>query len=94
MDAVKLDRSFVAGIDVDEGDTAIVNAVVHLARALDKECIAEGVETPAQAESLRGLGCGLAQGHYFSRPVPAAEITDLLIDRNGLLVDDVVDTHR
>ena len=87
VDAVKLDRSFVAGIDVDDGDTAIVNAVVHLARALDKECIAEGVETSAQAESLRALGCGLAQGHYFSRAVPAAAITDLLIDRKGLLVD-------
>ena len=94
VDAVKLDRSFVAGIDVDEGDTAIVNAVVHLARALDKECIAEGVETPAQAESLRSLGCGLAQGHYFSRPVPAAQITDLLLDRGGLLDEDVVDSHR
>ncbi len=94
VDAVKLDRSFVAGIDVDEGDTAIVNAVVHLARALDKECIAEGVETWAQADSLRALGCGSAQGHYFSRPVPADQITDLLIDRHGLLVDDIVESGR
>ena len=94
VDAVKLDRSFVAGIGVDEGDTAIVDAVVDLARALDKECIAEGVETAAQAASLIALGCGSAQGHYFSRPLPAEQITDLLLDRHGMIGGDDLGQRR
>ena len=86
VDAVKLDRSFVAGIGVDDGDTAIVNAVVNLAHALDKECVAEGVETAAQADALRRLGCRSAQGYHFAKPLSADEVTDLLLDRHGLLV--------
>jgi diguanylate cyclase (GGDEF)-like protein/PAS domain S-box-containing protein len=62
--AVKIDRSFVS-------DTAIVSAIVSLAAALDLEAVAEGVETAAQAEALRALGCPLAQGFLFGAPGPA-----------------------
>lgn len=79
VDAVKLDRSFVAGIGVDPEDTAIVSAVVELAAALGKESVAEGVETAEQCELLRALGCGYGQGYLFSRPVPAEELRPMLL---------------
>ena len=63
LSAVKVDRSFVA-------DAAIVAAIVSLAAALGLEAVAEGVETPAQAETLRALGCPLAQGYLFGTPAP------------------------
>jgi diguanylate cyclase (GGDEF)-like protein/PAS domain S-box-containing protein len=61
--AVKIDRSFVS-------DTAIVSAIASLAAALGLDAVAEGVETPAQAEALRALGCPLAQGFLFGAPGP------------------------
>jgi diguanylate cyclase (GGDEF)-like protein/PAS domain S-box-containing protein len=78
VDAVKLDQSFVQGIGVDPGDAAIVEAVVGLAAALGKVCIAEGVETAAQADALTALGCESAQGHLFSEPLDADQLTELL----------------
>jgi EAL domain-containing protein (putative c-di-GMP-specific phosphodiesterase class I) len=79
VDAIKLDRSFVAGLDTDPGDAAIITAVVELATALGKECIAEGVEREEQLDSLRRLGCGAGQGYLFSRPLPAAQMEQLLL---------------
>ncbi len=74
-DELKIDRSFVAGLDDEDGaDVAIVSAAVVLAHALGFETVAEGVETAEQLAVLRRLGCGSAQGWYFGRPVPAAEI--------------------
>ncbi|HEX3468031.1 MAG TPA: EAL domain-containing protein [Candidatus Elarobacter sp.] len=71
VDTIKLDRAFVAGIAEDEFDHAIATAVLALARDLELECIAEGVETEAQAQVLRELGCPLLQGYLFGRPQPA-----------------------
>jgi diguanylate cyclase (GGDEF)-like protein len=76
--AVKLDRSFVAGICSDPQDTAIVTAVIELARALGKECVAEGIEQREQFELLRSLGCDSGQGHLFSPPVEAARLEEML----------------
>jgi diguanylate cyclase (GGDEF)-like protein len=70
VDAVKIDRSFVAQLGRDEGATAIVAAIVSLARALGIEAIAEGVEDERQAELLRELGCPFAQGFLFGPPGP------------------------
>jgi diguanylate cyclase (GGDEF)-like protein/PAS domain S-box-containing protein len=78
VDAVKLDRSFVAGVAEDPGDAAIVAAVVRLAHALGKECIAEGVELEAQRAALLQLGCARGQGYLFSAPLPSAELAALL----------------
>ena len=78
VDGVKLDRSFVAGVAEDPGDAAIVAAVVRLAHALGKECIAEGVEQEHQRAALLGLGCGMGQGYLFSKPLPAADLGALL----------------
>ena len=79
VDGVKLDQSFVQGIGVDPGDAAIVEAVVGLAVALGKVCIAEGVETVEQADALTALGCDSAQGYLFSEPLAADEVTELLV---------------
>ncbi len=76
--ALKLDRSFVAGIGTNEVDTAIVASMIDLARSLHLVSIAEGVETVAQAEALAARGCDLAQGYHWSKPVPADEIVGLL----------------
>jgi diguanylate cyclase (GGDEF)-like protein len=78
VDAVKLDRSFVAGVQHDVGDAAIVSAIVHLATALGKECVAEGIEHEGQLASLLELGCSAGQGYLFSAPLPAAELGELL----------------
>jgi diguanylate cyclase (GGDEF)-like protein len=68
LDALKLDRQFVAGLGVSERDTAIVAAVVQLARALGLALIAEGVEQREQIPPLQALGCDAGQGFYFARP--------------------------
>ncbi|HMK63134.1 MAG TPA: EAL domain-containing protein [Acidimicrobiales bacterium] len=73
LDVLKIDKRFVAGL-VDPGGPEIVGAVVGLAHALGLEVIAEGVETERQADELRRLGCDLAQGYLFSRPLRTAEL--------------------
>ena len=77
-DILKIDHSFVGRIGRDVACDAIVTAIVSIGRSLGLEVIAEGVETAAQVERLAGLGCALAQGFYFSRPEPGANILGLL----------------
>ncbi len=77
-DILKVDRSFVAGLGTDREDTAIVRAVVGLGQALGLVTVAEGVETEAQLEVLKELGCDWAQGCYFARPGPAEAVTAML----------------
>ena len=76
--AVKIDRSFVAGLGGGSRDTAIVEAVTALAGTLDLDVIAEGVETQKQRDILWTLGCRRAQGFHFARPQSAEDITGLL----------------
>ncbi|WP_242653593.1 putative bifunctional diguanylate cyclase/phosphodiesterase [Sphingomonas jatrophae] len=71
VDRIKIDRSFVAGIDQANGGTmAIVRAIVGLGRGLGKVVVAEGIETEAQGLRLRQLGCQLGQGYLYGRPSP------------------------
>lgn len=76
IDEVKIDKAFVfgLGVDADPADAAIVRAVVAMARPLQCEVVAEGVETVETWTFLQELGCDLAQGYYFSRPLPAAAL--------------------
>jgi EAL domain-containing protein (putative c-di-GMP-specific phosphodiesterase class I) len=80
IDTVKLDRSLIGdlGERATTASAAIVAAVVQMAHALELAVVAEGVETAEQAEELRRLGCGLAQGWHFGRPGPAADLAALL----------------
>ena len=74
VDRIKIDRAFVAGIDRDPGDTAIVAAVIALARTLKINVLAEGVETRDQLAFLQGNGCNEVQGFLLGAPMPAAEL--------------------
>jgi diguanylate cyclase (GGDEF)-like protein/PAS domain S-box-containing protein len=78
FDALKIDRSFVEGLGIEQERTAIVEAVIGMARALSLDAIAEGVENEAQLSELRRLGCDYAQGHLFSRPLAPQKVTELL----------------
>ena len=79
---LKIDRSFTRDIPADADDTAIASAIITMAHALGLRVVAEGVETPEQLEFLRVRACDALQGYYFSRPVPADEMTRLLT--NGM----------
>jgi diguanylate cyclase (GGDEF)-like protein/PAS domain S-box-containing protein len=74
VDELKIDRSFVAGMTTDDGDRAIVASCVHLAHAMGLVAVAEGVESADERDALTALGCDQAQGYFFSRPVPAADV--------------------
>ncbi|HEY4279571.1 MAG TPA: EAL domain-containing protein [Conexibacter sp.] len=78
IEVVKIDREFVSGLGVDPDASAIVTAMVALAQALDLVVTAEGVETEAQLEQLRALGCTCVQGYLLGRPQSAAKTTELL----------------
>jgi len=78
VDALKIDRSFVASMTVEDGADAIVRSTVALAHSLGLDVIAEGIENPIQLRRLRALGCELGQGFLFSRPLDAAGIRGVL----------------
>jgi EAL domain-containing protein (putative c-di-GMP-specific phosphodiesterase class I) len=81
VEYVKIDRSLVAGIDSDGRARSIVHAVLQLAGELGAGAIVEGVETLAEAETLRGLGATRAQGHYFGRPTSAGSTVARLAEQ-------------
>jgi EAL domain-containing protein (putative c-di-GMP-specific phosphodiesterase class I) len=70
---LKIDRSFVSELSIDQASDAIVASVIHLARGIGLSVVAEGVETEAQRRGLLQLGCSLGQGYLFGRPVPARD---------------------
>jgi EAL domain-containing protein (putative c-di-GMP-specific phosphodiesterase class I) len=78
VQSLKIDRSFVSDLPFGENEAAITRAIVALGHSLHLSVLAEGVETPAQAEFLRGIGCDQAQGYFYSRPVDAAQLERLL----------------
>jgi diguanylate cyclase (GGDEF)-like protein/PAS domain S-box-containing protein len=78
--ALKIDRSFVDALGIEQERTAIVEAIIGMARALSLEVIAEGVENDVQLAELRRLGCDYAQGHLFHAAMPATDVSRLLAE--------------
>ena len=84
IDCIKIDRSFVSTMAVDERSSELVQALVNLGNALHLPVIAEGIEEEVHAELLRKMGCRQGQGNLFSGPHPADELVGLL-RREGAL---------
>jgi diguanylate cyclase (GGDEF)-like protein len=78
VNTLKIDRSFISGLGSDAEDTAIVRAIVTLAKTLGMDVTAEGVESVEQVQQLQALECDRAQGYYFAPPMPANDLTELL----------------
>ncbi len=78
LDALKIDRAFIADMTKSPEQLAIVSAIINIAKALGIFVVAEGVETEEQATRLHALGCDEAQGYLFSRPLPAYEAAQVL----------------
>ncbi len=74
VSAIKIDKSFVMGMEADNDDAAIVKSTVDLGRNLGLEVVAEGVESPAAWSELASLGCDYAQGYHLSKPLPEAQL--------------------
>jgi diguanylate cyclase (GGDEF)-like protein len=79
---LKIDKSFVDGLDRDPTDLAIVEATVMFAASTGLDVTAEGIETEVQAQRLAGLGCDKGQGYYFARPLPPDDAAELLVARH------------
>jgi diguanylate cyclase (GGDEF)-like protein len=75
---VKLDRSFISGIERNAGAQAVVRAAIDMSHALGKYVVAEGVEDAAQLALLSAMGCDIAQGYHLSEPLPAAEFASFM----------------
>jgi diguanylate cyclase (GGDEF)-like protein len=81
VDILKIDRSFVEALDLDDQAVALAKSIVGIAEALQLDVIAEGMETRAQVDVLYNIGCHVMQGFYFSEPKPAPELQACLASR-------------
>ena len=80
VDVLKMDRTFIRNMENNERDVQLVALILGIARNLKIPVIAEGVETEAQLQILKDLGCTLVQGYYFSRPLHPSEFETALFD--------------
>jgi EAL domain-containing protein (putative c-di-GMP-specific phosphodiesterase class I) len=78
FDCLKIDRSFVIGMDQSRQHLEIVRTIISLGRTLNKQVVAEGVETPEQLKRLRQLGATIGQGYLLARPLPPLQAQRLL----------------
>jgi EAL domain-containing protein (putative c-di-GMP-specific phosphodiesterase class I) len=78
MDILKIDRSFVAGLDGTEDASALVRSILGLSATLRLETVAEGIETVEQRDALRSLGADRGQGYLFARPLSVEAMAELL----------------
>ena len=85
VDKLKIDRSFVTGVEVDPHNAAICDSILALARSFDLKVIAEGVETQAQFDWLCGRRCDEVQGYLLARPMPFAQVVATLTMAHGRL---------
>ncbi|VAX12726.1 diguanylate cyclase/phosphodiesterase (GGDEF & EAL domains) with PAS/PAC sensor(s) [hydrothermal vent metagenome] len=82
IDVLKIDRAFIRDITMNSDDASIVKAILALARALNLRVIAEGLETRAQYDYLKELGCNEGQGYIYARPMPFDELIKFIHDKN------------
>lgn len=85
VDVLKIDRSFIVDVTTNPADAAIATAIIGMAHSLDVKVVAEGVETVEQFEFLRKRDCDEIQGYYLAQPLPATEISKLIMEGNQLL---------
>ncbi len=85
VDRLKIDQAFVRDLGTTSQDAAIVRAIITLGHSLGMSVLAEGVETVTQLSTLMGEGCDEIQGYYFGKPVPGAEICEILLREKALL---------
>ena len=78
VDSLKVDRTFISTMDEDSDSREIVRLIITMARTLRLKVVAEGAETEMQINHLKQLNCEMAQGYFFSRPIPADAVTELL----------------
>ena len=79
VDELKVDRSFVTNMTVNEHDAVLVRTAIDLGHNLGLTVVAEGVEDAAHVSALQALDCDVAQGYHYARPMPAADVTALLV---------------
>ncbi len=81
IDILKIDRSFVRDLALDQDDEAIIRTIIAMAETLNMQVIAEGIETREQLERLERLGCQEGQGYFFARPMPCADLIRFFRDQ-------------
>jgi EAL domain-containing protein (putative c-di-GMP-specific phosphodiesterase class I) len=79
VDIIKIDRSFISGLPEDQGDAAILQAIIAMGHSLNIRVLAEGVETYAQEAAIAEKDCDLAQGYLYHRPMPLENLLEVLI---------------
>jgi len=85
VDTLKIDQTFIRDIATNDGDLALVDAIIAMSKSLGLTVVVEGVETPEQLELLKARGCHLIQGFHFSHPLSVDEMTEYLADeKTGL----------
>lgn len=77
-DVLKLDKEFLSNVPEDSKETTIISSVIEMSKKLNMKTVAEGVETQNQAKLLRDMGCDIAQGYYYARPITEEEYRNLL----------------
>lgn len=91
---LKIDKSFIDGILINEKNRKIVETIIHVARTMEMNVVAEGIETEAQRQLLAELGCDYLQGYLFSRPLPAQQVPWLVLqDRTGKQIIPIGKNH-
>jgi len=84
IDTLKIDRSFISKLQLAHQDQAIVEAILQMAKSLELDVVAEGVEDETTAELLKALNCQFAQGYFWSKPITHQEFAKLTRHRNSL----------
>ena len=87
-DKIKIDKSFVDGVNIEVDDTAIVRTILALVNSLEKTALAEGIETESQFHALRSMGCQHAQGNWICEPIDALSFT-AMIEQRGIQIVEV-----